>query len=59
MTQSYLQIDSYGTTDMHVEVPRWNRYLFRLIALAACVGLALYFWPKIPCRKSCRSNAYR
>lgn len=48
MTQSYLQIDSHGAADMDMEVPRWNRYLFRLIALAACVGLALYFWPKIP-----------
>ena len=48
MTQSYMQIDNDLVADVSVEVAHSKKYLFRVLVIAACVGLTLYFWSKIP-----------
>ena len=48
MTQSYMQIDNDLAADVSVEVAHSKKYLFRVLVIAACVGLTLYFWSKIP-----------
>ena len=48
MTQSYLQIDNDLAADAGVEVVLSKKFLFRILVMAACIGLALYFWPRIP-----------
>ena len=48
MTQSYIQIDNDLAADVSVEVAHSKKYLFRVLVIAACVGLTLYFWSKIP-----------
>ena len=48
MTQPYLHIDTDLAADAGMNDSQARKYLFRALAVAACVGLALYFWPKIP-----------
>ncbi len=48
MTQAYLHIDNDMAADAGVEVADSKNYLFRILVMTTCIGLALYFWPKIP-----------
>ncbi len=48
MTQAYLHIDHDMAADAGVEVAHSKNYLFRILVVTTCIGLALYFWPKIP-----------
>ena len=46
--QAYLQMDHDMAADAGVEVAQPKNYLFRILVIATCIGLALYFWPKLP-----------
>ena len=48
MTQSYLQVGNELAADAGAEVVHLKKFLFRILVMAACIGLALYFWPRIP-----------
>ena len=48
VSQAYLQIDNDMAADTAVEIAHSKNYLFRILVMAACAGLALYFWQKIP-----------
>ena len=48
MIQASLHMDNDMAADAGVEIAHTKNYLFRILVMAACIGLALYFWPRIP-----------
>ena len=48
MTQQYMQIGNVAAPDTGLEVAHSQNYLVRILIMAVCVSLALFFWSKIP-----------
>ena len=48
MNQSYMQIGNDPAADAGLAVAHSQKYLIRVLTMAVCVSLALFFWSKIP-----------
>lgn len=48
MTRSHLHTDIDMAADAGMQAADPKNYLFRIVVMATCVGLALYLWPKLP-----------
>lgn len=48
MSQSYLHTGNDMAADVSMEAAHSKNYLFSILVMATCTGLALYLWPKLP-----------